>query len=115
MSAYFMFPEKFSDGQQHIPESGNGIPDIIDEAAWGVEVWRRAQHDDGGVGCWLEATSHPKVDNPAKDKQRYYAALPTRHSTIQYSAHASLLARAYLKSGAKEQAKLFSDSAVKAF
>ena len=115
LSAYFMFPEKFSDGQQHIPESGNGIPDIIDEAAWGVEVWRRAQLPNGGVGCWLEATSHPKEDNPSKDKQRYYAALPTRHSTIQYSAHASLLARAYLKCGAEDKAKLFQESAEKAF
>ena len=115
LSAYFMFPKKFSDGQQHIPESGNGIPDIIDEAAWGVDVWRRAQHSDGGVGCWLEATSHPKEDNPAKDKQRYYAASPTRHSTIQYSAHAALLARAYKQCGAKAKAKLFFDSAKKAF
>lgn len=115
LSAYFMFPKKFSDGQQHIPESGNGIPDIIDEAAWGVEVWRRAQHKDGGVGCWLEATSHPKEDNPSKDKQRYYAALPTRHSTIQYSAHASLLARAYLKAGDRKKATLFANSAIKAF
>ncbi len=115
LSAYFMFPEKFSDGQQDIPESGNGIPDIIDEAAWGVDVWRRAQHADGGVGCWLEATSHPKEDNPLKDKQRYYLALPTRHSSMQYAAHAAVLARAYLQCGAKDKAKLFSDSAIKAF
>ena len=115
LSAYFMFPEKFRDGQQHIPESGNGIPDIIDEAAWGVEVWRRAQRENGGVGCWLEATSHPKEDNPSKDKQRYYAALPTRHSSMQYAAHAALLARAYLKCGAKARAQLFANSAAKAF
>ena len=115
LSAYFMFPKKFSDGQQHIPESGNGIPDIIDEAAWGVEVWRRAQKPSGGVGCWIEATSHPKEDNPSKDKQRYYAASPTRHSSMQYSGHAALLARAYRKCGAKEKAKLFEDSASRAF
>ncbi|MDD5698369.1 MAG: glycoside hydrolase family 9 protein [Victivallaceae bacterium] len=115
LSAYFMFPEKFSDGQQHIPESGNGIPDIIDEAAWGVEVWRRAQHPDGGVGCWLEATSTPQNDNPAQDTQRYYNALPTRHSSMQYSAHAALLARAYRQCGAGDKAKLFCDSAARAF
>ncbi len=115
LSAYFMFPEKFSDGQQDIPESGNGIPDIIDEAAWGVDVWRRAQNAKGGVGCWLEGTSQPTVDNPSKDKQRYYLAMPTRHSTMQYAAHAGLLARAYTKCGAKAKAKLFIDSASKAF
>ena len=115
LSAYFMFPKKFSDGQQDIPESGNGIPDIIDEAAWGVEVWRKAQNDKGGVGCWLEGTTQPKVDNPVKDPQRFYLALPTRHSTMQYSAHAALLARAYKQCGAKDKAKLFLNSAKKAF
>ena len=115
LSAYFMFPKKFSDGQQDIPESGNGIPDIIDEAAWGVEVWRKAQNAKGGVGCWLEGTSQPKIDNPVKDTQRFYLALPTRHSTMQYAAHASLLARAYKQCGAKDKARLFLDSAKKAF
>jgi hypothetical protein len=115
LSAYFMFPKKFSDGQQDIPESGNGVPDIIDEAAWGVEVWRKAQNAEGGVGCWLEGTSQPKVDNPVKDTQRFYLAAPTRHSTMQYAAHASLLARAYVKCGAKDKAVLFLESAAKAF
>jgi len=115
LSAYFMFPKKFSDGQQDIPESGNGIPDIIDEAAWGVEVWRKAQNAQGGVGCWIEGTSQPKVDNPVKDPQRFYIALPTRHSTMQYAAHAALLARAYRQCGAKDKAALFLDSAQKAF
>ena len=115
LSAYFMFPKKFSDGQQDIPESGNGIPDIIDEAAWGVEVWRKGQDAQGGVGCWIEGTSQPKVDNPVKDPQRFYIALPTRHSTMQYAAHASALARAYRQCGAKAKEKLFLDSAAKAF
>ena len=115
LTAYLMFPKKFKDGQQDIPESGNGIPDIIDEAAWGVEVWRRAQHTNGGVGCWIEATSHPKEHNPAKDKQRYYNALPTRHSSLQYAAHAGLLARAYKHCGQKDKSKLFYESAVRAF
>ena len=115
LSAYFMFPKKFRDGQQDIPESGNGIPDIIDEAAWGVEVWRKAQNAEGGVGCWLEGTTQPKINNPVKDTQRFYLALPTRHSTMQYAAHAGLLARAYKKCGAKAKSKLFFDSAIKAF
>lgn len=31
---YQMAPTHFGDGELNIPESGNGIPDIIDEAAW---------------------------------------------------------------------------------
>ena len=115
LSAYFMFPKKFRDGQQDIPESGNGIPDIIDEAAWGVEIWRKAQNEKGGVGCWLEGTTQPKMDNPVKDPQRFYIGMPTRHSTMQYAAHAAVLSRAYKQCGAKAKAKLFLDSAKKAF
>ncbi|MCP3967875.1 MAG: hypothetical protein GY750_19635 [Lentisphaerae bacterium] len=81
----------------------------------GVDVWRRAQNKKGGVGCWIEADSHPKIFNPAKDTQHYYLALPTRHSTMLYAAHAALLARAFLKCGALKKADLFKKSAIKAF
>jgi hypothetical protein len=36
LGAYELNPKKFSDGQLHIPESGNGIPDILDEAEYGL-------------------------------------------------------------------------------
>ena len=32
--AYEMAPKNFSDGELNLPESGNGVPDILDEAAW---------------------------------------------------------------------------------
>lgn len=115
LSAYLMFPENFADGQLNIPESGNGIPDIIDEARWGVEVWRLAQNAQGGVGCWIEATSHPLDNNPHTDKQPYYLALPTRESTMDYAAHAAMLALALQKAGATADSELYLKSAVKAF
>ncbi len=34
MTLYENFPENFSDDQLSLPESGNGLPDIIDEARW---------------------------------------------------------------------------------
>lgn len=115
LSVYLLFPENFSDHQLDLPESGNGIPDIIDEAAWGVDVWRRAQNDAGGVGCWLEATSHPKNPDPVTDTQRYYLAQPTCESSLEYAAYAAKLARAYRHCGATEQAELFLASARRAF
>ena len=115
LSAYLMFPDKFLDGQLHIPESGNGIPDIVDEAVWGVDVWRRAQNESGGVGCWLEATSHPHNPDPALDDQRYYLALPTRESTMEYAAHAALMAVAYQTCGQQELSHRFGQSATEAF
>ncbi len=114
LSAYLLKPENFSDGQLDIPESGNGIPDIIDEAAWGVEVWRQAQNPDGGVGCWIEATSHP-FKGPENDDQPYYTALPTRESSLLYSAYAAKLARAYRHCGQQAKADLYYQSARKAW
>ncbi|TYQ18206.1 UNVERIFIED_CONTAM: dockerin type I repeat protein [Acetivibrio alkalicellulosi] len=46
--AYEMFPEQFMDNQFNIPESGNGIPDILDEARWELEWILKMQDKDSG-------------------------------------------------------------------
>ncbi len=115
LTAYLMYPNKFRDNQLDIPESGNNIPDIIDEAAWGIDVWLRAQQDDGGVGCWIEAESHPQIYDPALDTQRYYLSLATRESSLSYASSAALLALAYREAGEQMMADRYATSAKKAF
>lgn len=46
--AYAEKPSIWGD-DYNIPESGNGIPDIIDEAKWGLDWLRRMQQADGSV------------------------------------------------------------------
>lgn len=48
---------KFVDGELNIPESGNGIPDLLDEARWQIRFYHRTRHaildahyGTGGVG-----------------------------------------------------------------
>ena len=50
MSAYEDFPEYFNKLGVHIPESGNGIPDILDEVLYNLR-WMLTMQDpaDGGV------------------------------------------------------------------
>jgi hypothetical protein len=55
--AYEMAPENFTDGELNIPESGNGVPDILDEAAWLPRFCYRLRHElmakrcaSGGLG-----------------------------------------------------------------
>ena len=43
------FPDRTWDGQLGIPESGNGIPDLLDEALWGVALYENLQEPDGGA------------------------------------------------------------------
>ena len=47
--AYEMFSTAFEDGDLNIPESGNGIPDILDEAEWGLKTFLELQNPDGSV------------------------------------------------------------------
>lgn len=46
---YEMNPAFFVDGQLEIPESSNGIPDILDEASWALKWLLKMQDGSGGV------------------------------------------------------------------
>lgn len=81
-------------------------------------MWRQAQEDDGRVGTWLEADSHPHVEDPGADHQPYFLALATRQSSLNYAMHAALLARGLLVAGgdiATEMAAVYTDSARRAY
>ena len=116
-AVYLMKPENFIDGQLNIPESGNGIPDILDEAAWGVKHLLAVQRKEGGVGSWFETTGHPGPGEglPDKEKRSYYVSAPSRNGTIEYAAAVSTLALAMKKAGAKSEAEKYLASAVKAW
>lgn len=54
---YEMAPDNFTDRELNIPESGNGLPDILDEAAWLPRFCYRLRHEliekgygTGGLG-----------------------------------------------------------------
>ncbi len=55
--AYELAPRNFRDGELNIPESRNGVPDLIDEAAWLPRFGHRLRHEllrkgygTGGIG-----------------------------------------------------------------
>jgi len=57
LTVYEMAPANFTDGELNIPESGNRVPDILDEAAWLPRFLYRLRHElmkkgygTGGVG-----------------------------------------------------------------
>ena len=114
---YLMKPENFIDGQLNIPESGNGIPDILDEAAWGLKHLLAVQRKDGGVGTWIETTEHPGQGEglPDQEKRSYYVSAPSRNGTLEYVASATTLALAMKKAGAGAEAEKYLASALKAW
>lgn len=49
LAAYELHPDVFTDGQFNIPESGNGIPDVLDELKWELDwVLKMQDPTDGG-------------------------------------------------------------------
>lgn len=120
LAAEEAFPAHFKDGQLNIPESGNGIPDILDEAAWGVDVWKKTQRPDGAVSSWIEMESHPGLSPNSLEKafvenqMPMFAATPDRTSSFAYAAAASWLGR-LLAPYSKERSKEYIESAQRAY
>jgi endoglucanase len=72
MRAYEANPESLGDGQLNIPESGNGIPDLLDEALWSLHSWEDLQMGDGSIHAGVESWAHPKGYYYASDDQLTY-------------------------------------------
>ncbi len=67
MTLVEFWPEKFRDGDFDIPESGNGTPDLLDEALHQLQVWLDLQITEGphkgAIRPGIEASSHPDAEN----------------------------------------------------
>jgi endoglucanase len=53
--AWELFGQKLKGISLHIPETGNGTPDILNEARWNLDWMLKMQDDDGGA--WHKQTS----------------------------------------------------------
>ena len=119
LAAAEAFPANFRDSQLNLPESGNGIPDILDEAAYGLDVWRSTQRPDGAVCSWIEQESHPGLraglaKSFVEDQMPMYAAVPDRTSAYAYAAAASWLGR-LLAPYAPQRSKEYIETARRAY
>ena len=87
-AVWFFNSKKLKDEQLNIPESGDGVPDILNEMEWTLEIHHRVQKkfNTGAVSAWIESTSHPPGD------ERYYTGLQTRDDTLNYVEAAGMMA-----------------------
>ena len=49
LTAYELYPAAFGDGDLDLPESGNGVPDVLDEAEWGLSFYIDHQYPNGAI------------------------------------------------------------------
>ena len=72
LSLYEQHPSLFWDGQLTIPESGNGVPDVLDEMKFGLDWMLRMQRSDGAVYRKLSGAEWPIGLAPDEDRQTRY-------------------------------------------
>ena len=95
MVAYELWPEKFNDGQLRIPESGNGIPDILDEARVGLEWLLSMQRPDGAVYHKLAGSRWPGFISPDDEYQTRYIYGISTAGTGKFAAVMAIAARVW--------------------
>src|SRR5690606_23321531 len=101
MSLYERDKAAFTDGQLNIPESGNGVPDVLDEARWEQEFLLSMQVPDGKP---LAGMAHHKIHDrewtrlpplPHLDPQPRELHPPSTAATLNLAATAAQAARVF--------------------
>ena len=55
-----LFPDYFQTVNLNLPESDNALPDLLDEALWGLDCFRRLQAESGGIRGGIESAAIPR-------------------------------------------------------
>ena len=93
MLAYEWNPTLFSSLSSNIPESGNGIPDILNEAKWELDWYLKMQMTDKHVLSLLHAAGGGGSSPPSSDTTVRYYYPPNGDSEAQFVAMLSNSAR----------------------
>ena len=93
LAAWEQFPELFKAQRLDIPESGNDLPDVLDEVLWNLE-WMLTMQDpaDGGVYHKLTNKSFDGNQMPHETKGERYVVAKSTAATLDFAAvmaHAS--------------------------
>jgi endoglucanase len=95
LSLYEAYPDRFADRQLSIPESGNGIPDILDEMRVGLDWLLPMQRSDGAVYRKLSGKTWPSIVAPDADIQPRFIYGISTPETAKFAAVMAIAARVY--------------------
>lgn len=114
--AYELRPGAYRDGQLNVPEGRNGIPDLLDEGRWALDLWTRLQDDDGGVRNGTESNGDPdQVTLAEKDQLRDFTFAKDERGSLRFAAAAAQAALLWGKLDRKQDAADFLKRAVRAW
>jgi endoglucanase len=87
LTAYEHFPAYFQAQHVNLPESGNGIPDVLNEALWNL-AWMQSMQDphDGGVYHKLTNKTFDPMVMPEQAISARYVVQKTTAATLDFAA-----------------------------
>ena len=97
LMAYEYFTDKFSSDSLNIPESNNGVPDILDEVRYELEWLLKMQKSDGGVHFKLTRENFEGFVMPQTDNATRYIYQVSSTATGDFAAMMARASRLYKK------------------
>ncbi len=94
LAALDHFPAFFDKHDLNIPESGDKVPDILDEARWNL-LWMLDMQDpgDGGVYHKLTTLRFDGMEMPERDTARRYVVQKATAATLDFAAVMAMASR----------------------
>jgi endoglucanase len=108
MNLYENFPKYFDTLKLNIPESGNNVPDILDEILWNLRWMITMQDEDGGVYHKLTNANFDGSVMPDAATNKRWVVMKSTAATLDYAAVMAQASRVY-----KKHNKAFADSCLK--
>ena len=109
-----LFPEHFAKVSLNIPESGDGVADVVSEALFNLDCYRRMQAPDGGIRGGIESAEHPRVGECSwQESLAVMAYAPGPWSSYVYAGVAARAAT-WLASRRPKLAAVYRASAIRA-
>ncbi|WP_211233807.1 glycoside hydrolase family 9 protein [Comamonas composti] len=98
LAAYEHFPEIAGTWQSGIPEEGNGLPDVLNEASWNID-WMLSMQDpaDGGIYHKLTNLRFDGIVMPQAATTPRYVVQKTTAAALDFAAVMALASRVYAR------------------
>ena len=112
MLAYSFYPEAFDD-DLNIPESGNGIPDVLDEVKFELDWLFKMQNDEGGVYHKVTCANFPGFVMPEEETEELIVTPVSTTATGDFAAVMAMASYVYADIDPEFASKCL-DAAVKA-
>ncbi len=118
LMSFQLHPQAWASDQMGIPESGNGIPDLLDEIKYETDWLLKMQDNDGGVFSLVGVQNYTTASPPSADNSLRYYGPKTTSASFSASAMFALASSQFRKinvPGAQQYALILDTAAVEAY